>query len=1166
MYFNRRSITHEHRKMYKVGKNWVIGSIVTIGLLTGLSVGQPVTASAASEQNPPVEQADDIDENPAGDSLAIQNEPVDSDSKEPGDSATTPSASLADTYTDAQKQVDAANVKAQAVNDSLAKLQSLLNATDLTAQANWQETIRAALTEYQSNVSAFGETNSQTQALITAYQAKINETIKDSPNAVKQVTDAETISDNLVDYQKLTANLQKDVTAQVQTVQTNLANYVVSDQVNQASETLTGAATQLNKGLENPELTSTDLIKLKATYDLALTAYNTAVVAYNDKTGEAMAVISADKNPKITQKLADLQVLETYSQAVAKYEDFQAKAKVYQDAVSDWQTAVNKYNETLGSLTMSPMASETELQTSREAVEKAAALMAGVQADYSDVVQDPQNNDIISAYLNTYKSYLSAVAAKSSAKTDYDNSQTNLEQLKENLALTQAAGADTTYWEDKIAKKLPSVASNKDRFDAATQVVAAAETTMQEPKAVFDDLAKREDLVIKNFNEALGDLTTKLAVWQKAYTAYETAVTQPVSSESIASDFKALATTVLQTQAAVQAALSAMTNSQADYQATLTAYQTALDKSGRTTVKTTDGVLPDLAVLQTDLSQKIEENSAVLAATPKLLAVIGTQTALQQRINQINQIVLAINSDQAMLKNIYKTAYDGNIWTVLTDSFQTIGTDLASKAVDYQLAINGDDQVASYAKLIATLTTANADYGITDDAYTYPANDDVTTQYSNFGKNWTSFETVYQEFLDFLAKSAPTEENNATVVARMKDGDYLSTNGAYSATEDDEFERGGSSVNIDTRYAQGLDNFLGKSVKDWQLTSDVQSTRSNFVAFYIDSTDTEEETSTTGAKYLTVNEAKKAELAELLQGMVLPFYEKDGTVYHLTAFAVPGLGRDGHGEPRLDNIQDVYTFTSFDPVGEVMAMFTGMNYNTQTNTTFYFLYTASPQLGVDDLTNLAVETTLPSLKPFDKEVLESPGSWTKGALDTLGTLTTPAPNKAIERGSDVSGKFAGGEKKIDNAFNLSAKQAPLISLNHVTEASTNTPGTVDPETTDPGNESPEPGGNQVPGTNPGQPTPLPTDSNNPDGVDHPGQTNERNPADKSAKASVAMDSEDKFKALANRQEVADQAQDREHRTNATLPQTDGQSQGFLALIGSLLLTLLGVSVIGRRKL
>ncbi|KRN02578.1 hypothetical protein FD13_GL001801 [Levilactobacillus senmaizukei DSM 21775 = NBRC 103853] len=1163
MYFNRKSITHEHRKMYKVGKDWVVGSIATIGLITGLSVGRPLTASAASEPDPRVEQSDEIDGKPAGDPPVIQNKTGEPTSEDLGDPTATSSASLADTYSDAQEQVDVANGKAQAVNDSLAKLQDLLNAADLTAQANWQENIRAALAEYQSKVSAFGETNAQTQALITAYQAKINETIKDSPNAVKQVTDTETIGDDLVDYQELTANLQKDVAVQVQTVQTNLANYVVSDQVNQASEALTSAATKLNDGLEHPALTSADLIKLKTTYDQALMAYNTAVVAYNDKTGKAMAVISADKNPEITQMLADLQVTEAYSQAVAKYEDFQAKAKDYQTAVSTWQTAMNEYNQALGSLTMPAMASKVELQDARQAVAAAANQMVEVQAAYSKVVQDPQNEAIVSAYLDVYKARLDAVAEQSSVKMDYDKSLAALEKLEEYLAKTQAAGADTTHWEAEIAKKSPSVASNKIRFDEATQVVEAAETAMQEPKAVFDDMAKREESVSEAFNRALDDLNTKLAGWQEAYAAYETAITKPVSSESSAPDFKAMATTVLQTQAAVQAALSAMTNSQADYQVTLTAYQTALDKSGRTTVKATDEALPDLAVLQTDLSQKIEDNATVLVATPKLLAVIAAQTALQQRINQINQIVLAINSDQAMLKNIYEAAYAGNIWTVLTDSFQTIGTDLASKAVDYQLAINGDDQVASYAKLIATLKAANADYGITDDAYTYPANDDVTAQYSNFGKNWTGFETAYQEFLDFLAKSAPTEENNATVAARMKDGDYLSTNGVYSATEDDEFDPGGSHVNIYTRYAQGLDNFLGRFVKDWLLTSDVQSTRSNFVTFDIGSTDTEKATSTTGANYLTVNEDKKAELAELLQGMVLPFYEKNGTVYHLTAFAVPGLGRDGYDSPRLDSIQDVYTFKSFDPVEEVMAMFTGMNYNTQTNTTFYFLYTASPQPGIDDLTNLTVETTLPSLHPFGEGTLASSGAWSTGSLTAGGTVTASEPNRVVDSGSTVAGRYAGGEM-IDHAFSaLSVKQAPIISLNRVTETPAGNPGTVDPGTTDPGNGSLDPNGDQVPEINPGQPTTSPTES--PGGVALPGRTANKGPAGKAVKLTAVRASDDRLSVQTdNRQQSANRIRVSDHSADATLPQTSGQSQGILALIGSLLLALASGSFVKRR--
>ncbi|WP_125640122.1 KxYKxGKxW signal peptide domain-containing protein [Levilactobacillus tangyuanensis] len=1170
MYFNRKTITSEHRKMYKVGRGWVIGSIATIGLVAGLSVGQPLTASAAEDPASKIEQPRDNEVKPAAESMTVENEPVEPTPGKagvrPGDAATTTPASLTDSYTDAQKQVDVANGKAQAVNDSLAKLQDLLHTSELTTQANWQERLQAALDEYQYNAQAFGETTAQTQALITAYQAKINETIKDPPNAVKQVTDTETISDDLVDYQKLTVNLQKDVAAQVQTVQSNLANYVVSDQVNQASEVLTGAATALNVGLTNPALTSADLIKLKATYDQALTAYNTVVIAYNDKTGAAMAIISADKNPEITQMLADLQVAEAYSRAVKQYQGFQDKAQDYQAAVSDWQQAVSAYNAALDSLTMAPRANETELQAARQAVEAAAKQIVVVQAVYTEVVQDPQNDVIISAYLDVYQTYLDALAAQSSKQVDYDRAKTNLDNATQQLAAAQAAGQVTTYWEGEVARRSAALAINQGVMDTADQAVADAETAMLDPKASFDAMVKREELVIESFNAALNDLKAKLAVWQNAYTAYETAVTQPVSGESNASDLAALATTVLRTQAAVQAALSAITQSQADYQDALTAYQAALDKSGRTTVKATDGTLPDLASLQTDLSKKIEENDAVLAATPKLLAVIAAQTALQQRSNQINQIVLAINTDQAMLKTIYEAAYTGNIWTVLTDSFQTIGTDLASKATDYQLAINGDDQLASYADLIATLKAANADYGNTDDAYSYPTNDDVTAQYLRFGTSWTSFEPAYQEFLDFLAKSAPTEENNAAVVARMKDGDYLSTNGVHSASEGEEQELGTSHVNISTRYAQRLDDFLGRTVTDWQATTEVQMTRWNLTKFLIYLTDTTPAKSATGSNYLIVSETRKAEFAELLKGMIQPFFVADGTVYHLTALGVPGAGVDGNDKQQLDSLQDVYTFASFDPVGEVMKMFTGMSYNTLVNTSFYFLYTASPQPGVDDRTNLADQATLPDLLPFAEDNLASSGSWRTGSLTAGGTLAAPEPNQVVDSGGTVTGRYVGGET-IDNSFSaLAVKQAPTISLNQVNETPTGNPGTVDPGpgTTAPGSESPEPGGDQAPGTEPGQPTTLPTDPDNPGGGDRLGSTTEPGPAGKTFKWRVAQVSDDRLNVrLDNRQPTADRALARDHSAAATLPQTGDRSQGILGLIGSLLLALASGSFIKR---
>ncbi|WP_125713625.1 hypothetical protein [Companilactobacillus kedongensis] len=1144
---NDKHSPHQHRGISKISNNLVLASVATVGIAGGLTINQ-VTVSAETGSTTPETTA--VSQPESSDSVDS------SETVQPPDAPTT----LSDHYTNAQDQVDNANGKADVVNDSLAKLQELLNDPNLTSQTDWQTTLQNAMSEYQNNAAEFSGTTTKTQELINVYQAKINETIKDQPNAVNQVTDTETTGTQLSDYQQLTDNFKKNVADQLQTVQTNLDNYTVSDQVNQASASLNSAAAALNNGLADSTNTSADLENLKTTYDAAVTEYNTAVTAYNDKSGSTMATISSDDVPDITQILADIKVKESYDTAVDAHSDVQNKVDSYQGTVTSWQDAVKAYNDALNGLKMSDKANDSDLRAAQKAVEDAANKITEMQEKYNTVILDPNNKDIILNYVNLSKIFPNEFESYETAEADHASKVHALETAKNSLLKAQQKGLEISHYEEQVSLKEADLATAEEVLKAAEQVVNDVSAPY---KLKYVDLLQAKQDVIEQYNNALIDLHDKLTAWQTAYGEYNKAVISTSNSEQTLPDFDKLQKAVDTSQAEVEEALGEISSSQSDYKTDLDSYQTALDNGGQN-IKAIDDALPDLSALQKELTEQFAQNTEVMNSTPKLLAVINAESQLQQRIVQINNIVLAVNSDQEMLKTIYNAAYQGDTWSILTSEFKAIGDDLISKAADYKAAINGGDNNLSYADLVNTLETAKADYDTSDITYTYPNVTNVNEQYETFNTNFTNFETSYNGLLNFLNNSSPNEKNNADAVKNMKDGSILSTSGVAASVEDS--DEGNSQINIYTYLGEDLNYFVGKNNND--LHSYMYEYYKDDDGFLVNEEDKILSTSSTGTEYYSVSQNLLDELRGVLNWMIVHSVEKDGITYHLTGVKVPGAG--SNTDTTVNNLSDIYTFTSLDPVEELMNMFTGISININANTQFLFFYTASPKDGTGDNTNLAGKDTLPGLKTFSTETLDSSGDWHNGSLISGSEIDNPAPNKASNSGGTITGTYSGGET-IDNTFDpLTIKQAPTITLNEVKEISNpDNPGTTDPSTpeipdpdnpgtTDPGEpETPDP---ENPDTiDPSDPeTPDPTDTNDPD-PDITIQTPSGNEGH-GYNDIVYIPETGQFYDSTVKTSRNDL-----NKTAKVLPQMGQESRGIWALLGSLLLAISSFSLISLKK-
>lgn len=496
MYFNRHQMANVHYKMYKVGKNWSVGLIAGVAVMVGLGMGQAMPAAAATNDPPQAELAEN-----GADKVAPATVPEATDTnEEPAEPVA--ESKLEDTYDDAQTQVDEANGKSAAVNESQERLQELLDQADLTSQADWQNQLQKALDEYQQNANSFNDAATKAQELIDAYQAKINDTIKEQPNAVKEVTHPDGTTGS--DYQQAVTDFQAGVTKQVAAVQDSIANYDVSVQVNQVGADLTDAAGELTAALKDLTITDENLQGLKETYDDALTAYNSAVVAYNDQTGGDIAVIKSEDIADWDQVLADRQVQRAYAAANARYEDISEAITAYQNAVSGSRGAIDAYNAALRGL--SETVDSTDLKTKQQAIVDAIDQVAKAQNDYKDFVNSETNQQIIQAYLT-------AINEQSSDLATYQAAYEQLNTDKE--AIVSAAN-------EALANLQGQLADWQKTYQAYLDAVIAAEAQSLPDFGNLATAVEDQQTVVAT---AIDGLMTSQDAYQAALTAYQQALT-----------------------------------------------------------------------------------------------------------------------------------------------------------------------------------------------------------------------------------------------------------------------------------------------------------------------------------------------------------------------------------------------------------------------------------------------------------------------------------------------------------------------------------------------------------------------------------------------------------------------------------------------------------------
>lgn len=496
MYFNRHQMANVHYKMYKVGKNWSVGLIAGVAVMVGLGMGQAMPAAAATNDPPQAELAEN-----GADKVAPATVPEATDTnEEPAEPVA--ESKLEDTYDDAQTQVDEANGKSAAVNESQERLQELLDQADLTSQADWQNQLQKALDEYQQNANSFNDAATKAQELIDAYQAKINDTIKEQPNAVKEVTHPDGTTGS--DYQQAVTDFQAGVTKQVAAVQDSIANYDVSVQVNQVGADLTDAAGELTAALKDLTITDENLQGLKETYDDALTAYNSAVVAYNDQTGGDIAVIKLEDIADWNRVLADRQVQRAYAAANARYRDISEVITAYQNAVSNSRKAIDAYNDALREL--SKTVDSTDLKTQQQAIVDAIDQVAKAQNDYKDFVNSETNQQII-------QDYLTAINEQSPELATYQAAYEQLNMGKE--AILSAANA-------ALANLQGQLVDWQETYQAYLDAVIAAEAQSLPDFGNLATAVEDQQTVVAT---AIDGLMTSQDAYQAALTAYQQALT-----------------------------------------------------------------------------------------------------------------------------------------------------------------------------------------------------------------------------------------------------------------------------------------------------------------------------------------------------------------------------------------------------------------------------------------------------------------------------------------------------------------------------------------------------------------------------------------------------------------------------------------------------------------
>ncbi|WP_125762508.1 mucin-binding protein [Companilactobacillus hulinensis] len=932
----------ESKKFYKVGKYWVYANITALGLgLSLASTTKPVRA--ATDDGAPTTEVTSKE--------AIQEDTI------PDANAVTDQSSseLNQTYTDTQTQIDTSNEYADKANARLAEIQSMLNDPNLKNDPQWKAKLQFTLSQYQNDASYFQDSAVGTKNIVDKYQAAINAAIAKEPNAVSSVTqDGEVKGTTIDDYNSLVANYQKQVDKELATVNANLDSYNQSTAVNSAQSSLQTAAGALNTGISK-NLAVDELTALKSTYDAALTKYNQAVSDYNTAANTSLSPVDVSKNPTDDNfdKLVNYKNAKTaYDTADKAHTDLEAQAKIVNDNLSNWQTAVNNYND-------------------------------------------------------------------------------KISQIQSSVNISSVSTAD--------------IDAKKDAINAAATAYQTAQDayTVAQNSADVAQILATGDITGKAF-ETLSAATEE---WKNAYQTYIQDVKDAASRDLITSnDLSNLKSAITDSQDTINPSIDALAISQTDYQTALTEYQNKL-KLYDSNLSAGDSTSIDYSQVKSDIDEQFK-------TVGDSSEVINSQKKLQQRINQINNLIGAMNNSQEIWTTISGIAAKTGQWNILNNNLQTIGDNFLHAAYAYEDAIEGTHTAItntemttpagakylernvnqepkgennfSYSDLVDTYTKKVNDYNLSTPEAAITIGDftdssTVSKNFNEFQSDLETFRTGFNDLANLLAENSPNEELNKIATDSLADPKKLSTNDTSVRNNEDE---GGGTLYGYLFYGDSLSTFIDQALMSNKIPGTTVSS-----PFYIDSSLIEADPN--GNSYYRPDAEEWSVFLDKLTVNLVQKRSIDGKDYQLTGlFVTREFDKNGlNFKPVVSFLTDYYVFTSPNPLSEFNSITKGISGNSNDNNTYRFYYTAIPDLAETVTDPDTGETTQVSKVAMPKaetiKSLTADSLTLESAVNNVENIS--APILPVET---TLGLYQSGISTVDNSFNtLDIPNAPKLNIN-----------------------------------------------------------------------------------------------------------------------------------------
>lgn len=472
------------------------------------AAAKPADSAATPQQLAATEDDTKADtQNDAKDAKTDTKTDTKADSKETAD----------DDYQTAKDKTDHANVLAAKANQSAAALQALLKDPKPNDTA-WLTQVNAALNDLAKTSSDFTGTKINTDEVVAAYQAALNNLPNQpQPSAIQKVqVGSKDEAATLANYSKLVDAYTSQVNTILAKVKNGQANYATAEALQAAQKQLKAAADQLNAAIKQavdsanngdtaatehavtaPDTTGRTLDDYKHAYDDALTAHNSNVAVYNDTTTDPTQKIDPvgtnpdtsttpdpTKNPaqtdydqfkdEVTKAAAQNNAHNHYAAANAAYNKTQTALTGLANTVGAWQTAADNYNKMVADVNDGTQVTTADLTAGQAAVTKAQTDLATAVNQFASV------NDTYNQALADYQTALNDYTAKTgknaqTAALGYGSSDANStwNQFQSTITKLQNdfTGTDTTA---VPAQNEAIMQQNLVKFQAIQDIGAAA--------------------------------------------------------------------------------------------------------------------------------------------------------------------------------------------------------------------------------------------------------------------------------------------------------------------------------------------------------------------------------------------------------------------------------------------------------------------------------------------------------------------------------------------------------------------------------------------------------------------------------------------------------------------------------------------------------------------